>query len=673
MYFKSITITNLFSYYGKCHFELTPPKDREKNIVIIQGRNGQGKTSFLNSVKLLFGGVTEDLLRQIQTSGSLLTSKQYVLGYGARWWGILNHHARQQNVTDCSVCICWQSEDGEVTATRNWHDLSEKGFEEKIEIVDPIEGKLRDEQANEYLSRVLPTDYLPFFFFDGEEVQHLAEANTNLTIAKMEQLLNIRPVENVLWGLGEVRREWKTSSMDERAKAELEKDKGRSKQLLSEIRGIEQEIADLEEEQHEVKEQLKQIRRGLDLLGGQGGIENRTKLTADITHLKESEAKCLSRISEIFGGDGFLMLTPALTEKASESLKQLVARDRQNQSFLLDALKTQLPSLLEQPPYSTPRLTDIQIRFYQQRIRKQIEVFESPMDHAGPIQLDTGRAQRLMEILAPYLPERGAIRELSQLINEARDLTRQLSTLNEKMDNANNLADEERLEYARLKTKQAAAEDQLLDMKDRLRTLQHEVKLKQSDLTEQNKKVKRQEDAVKVAVGFRKKYDLASQLIKMLEEFKGILKREARHELEESFNHHLHTLLDSNRLISRVGIDEAFIITFYNKADEPIGMGTISAGMKALAATSLLWALKEVSGRQFPVVIDTPLARIDLRHQHNLLNRYYPEAGSQVILLPTDSELDEAKMKLLQPHVYKIFELHNPSGEQTEIREVVHA
>ena len=142
--------------------------------------------------------------------------------------------------------------------------------------------------------------------------------------------------------------------------------------------------------------------------------------------------------------------------------------------------------------------------------------------------------------------------------------------------------------------------------------------------------------------------------------------------MEKSLNLHLHTLLDSNQLISRVGINEDFVITYYNQTDEPIGMGSISAGMKQLAATSLLWALKEVSGRQLPVVIDTPLARIDLRHQHNLLTRYYPEAGNQVIVLPTDSELDEAKQKLLLPHVYKAFELHNPTGEQTEIREVNH-
>ncbi|MDH5298895.1 MAG: DNA sulfur modification protein DndD [Desulfobulbaceae bacterium] len=669
MHFKSITITNLFSYYGPCHFELTPPGAGKRNIVIIKGRNGQGKTSFLNSIKLLFGGVTDDLLRQIPGG---LTHKQYIQGYGDRWWGVLNHHARGQNISDCSIRICWQSEDGEVSATRGWYGISDRGFEERIEVDDPIESQLSGEQAKEYLGRVLPTDYLPFFFFDGEEVQHLAEANTNQTIAKMEQLLNIRPAENVLWGLREIQKEWKASSMDERARAELEKDQGRAKQLRSEIRGLEQEIADLEEERHEAEEGLKQLGRRLDILGGQGSIENRTKLTAEMNQLNERESQCLNRISEIFGGDGFLMLTPALTEKALETLKQLMAQDRQSQSSLLEALKTQLPALLEQPPYSTPRLTDGQVRFYQQRLRRQIEVFEGPVDSDGPFRLDTGRAQRLVEMLAAYRPERGANDELSRHLSQASGLKRQIATIEEKLDNANNLADEERLEYARLKAERVEAEEQLLQLNDNIRALRSEVSIRQRELTEQDKIVKHQENAVKVAKAYRKKFDLAGLLIKMLDEFKGILKQEARHELEGAFNRHLHTLLDSNQLIKHVRINDEFVITYYNQNEEPIGMGTISAGMKQLAATSLLWALKEVSGRQLPVVIDTPLARIDLRHQHNLLNRYYPEAGGQVILLPTDSELDEAKMKLLLPHVYKTFELYNPTGEQTEIQEVAH-
>lgn len=60
-----------------------------------------------------------------------------------------------------------------------------------------------------------------------------------------------------------------------------------------------------------------------------------------------------------------------------------------------------------------------------------------------------------------------------------------------------------------------------------------------------------------------------------------------------------------------------------------------------MVATALLWALKTVSNKNIPVVIDTPLGRLDADNQKSLLVNYYPCVGEQVILLPTDSELDE--------------------------------
>ena len=106
---------------------------------------------------------------------------------------------------------------------------------------------------------------------------------------------------------------------------------------------------------------------------------------------------------------------------------------------------------------------------------------------------------------------------------------------------------------------------------------------------------------------------------------------------------------------------------FLDRNDDPIATGSISAGMKQLMATALLWALKEVSGKEVPLVIDTPLARIDRGHQENLLTRYYPFAGEQVIVLPTDAELDAAKYALLAPHVYREYLLDNPEGDETRV------
>ena len=101
---------------------------------------------------------------------------------------------------------------------------------------------------------------------------------------------------------------------------------------------------------------------------------------------------------------------------------------------------------------------------------------------------------------------------------------------------------------------------------------------------------------------------------------------------------------------------------------ESVGRASISAGTKQLVATSLLWALNAASDKSIPVVIDTPLARIDKNHQDSLLLNYYPNVAGQIIILPTDSEIDKAKLKLIRPYIYRQYLLDSPDGKSTTIQ-----
>ena len=74
----------------------------------------------------------------------------------------------------------------------------------------------------------------------------------------------------------------------------------------------------------------------------------------------------------------------------------------------------------------------------------------------------------------------------------------------------------------------------------------------------------------------------------------------------------------------------------------------LSAGEKQLLAVALLWGLGEASGRALPVVVDTPLGRLDSSHRGNLVDRYFPHASHQVIVLSTDTEFDEGYVERLR-------------------------
>src|SRR6185436_7598303 len=83
----------------------------------------------------------------------------------------------------------------------------------------------------------------------------------------------------------------------------------------------------------------------------------------------------------------------------------------------------------------------------------------------------------------------------------------------------------------------------------------------------------------------------------------------------------------------------------------------LSAGERQLLAVSTLWGLARASGRPVPVVIDTPLGRLDSTHRQHLLERYFPQASHQVILLSTDKEIDEAAYAKLKPAVSRAYTL----------------
>jgi DNA sulfur modification protein DndD len=95
----------------------------------------------------------------------------------------------------------------------------------------------------------------------------------------------------------------------------------------------------------------------------------------------------------------------------------------------------------------------------------------------------------------------------------------------------------------------------------------------------------------------------------------------------------------------------------------------LSAGERQLFAIAVLWALATVSGRPLPVVIDTPLARLDLEHRANLMREYLPEVSHQVIVLSTDSEIDTTAAAELDDFTARCYRLdHDASSCATSIQ-----
>lgn len=99
-------------------------------------------------------------------------------------------------------------------------------------------------------------------------------------------------------------------------------------------------------------------------------------------------------------------------------------------------------------------------------------------------------------------------------------------------------------------------------------------------------------------------------------------------------------------------------------------MERLSAGERQLLATSILWGLARAARRPLPVVIDTPLGRLDSGHRRHFVDRYLPWASHQVLVLSTDEEIDEAHLERLRRRIGRSYRLdHDDESGCTTISE----
>ncbi|MEA9589201.1 DNA sulfur modification protein DndD [Xanthomonas sp. WHRI 10064A] len=99
----------------------------------------------------------------------------------------------------------------------------------------------------------------------------------------------------------------------------------------------------------------------------------------------------------------------------------------------------------------------------------------------------------------------------------------------------------------------------------------------------------------------------------------------------------------------------------------------LSAGERQLLAISTIWAILRASGRPLPLVIDTPLGRLDSIHRSSLVQRFFVRASHQVVLLATDTELDESVRTDLAEATGATYHIEHVTTEgRSELRRTAH-
>ena len=185
-------------------------------------------------------------------------------------------------------------------------------------------------------------------------------------------------------------------------------------------------------------------------------------------------------------------------------------------------------------------------------------------------------------------------------------------------------------------------------------SLQH-LKLRREDLSRELHRAREDKEMrQKLAEKIQRVMDV--QLV--LDDFAVQLLRWRVSQLEEAFTRNFNQLCRKEHLLDHGEIDpDDFSVTLVGTGGKRFSQSELSAGERQIYAIALLWALRQVSGRPLPVLIDTPLGRLDSDHRQKLVEHYFPYASHQVILYSTDTEVDAVLYTALQSHTSHAYHL----------------
>ena len=489
------------------------------------------------------------------------------------------------------------------------------------------------EDVSLQLSEILPRDFVPFFFFDGEQIRELAEAEEAVTASAIERILNLSFVGELEQGVSEFVRQRKREALPEETQVQIKRAEGELATNQAEKTAADKKYMTLQEDIHEDETRKRQLNAEQDELRTGVSDADRQLLEQRMETLESIRQDLSRKISETLPPEAPFIANLELTLHAYKNLETVVSVHTARQLGKLDTLCRELPHrLLDEEPHPEIPLDPSQIDHFRKKLQSILNEFSTPktvmqMPHYLRA-LDLANAQSLRDRFLIWARE-GAKRRDSIAIDlrRMRQLTMETERMKEELAKISVASEGHLQRFHEISKEIENLDDDLAAKYEEVGKIEAKISQCESTISETLKQIKELEEEHEQAQMTSQVVQYARNVGAVLRKFRSSQRELRRASVETRINAKLSTLLAEHGQIGHVNLSSKFIMTYYNNYDEKIGRASISAGMKQLVATALLWALKDESGKKIPLVIDTPFARIDRRNRAATFGILLPQCG----------------------------------------------
>ncbi|MCG9638753.1 DNA sulfur modification protein DndD [Vibrio sp. Isolate34] len=644
MLITKLTLNNFRVFRGVHEIDLRPAPARlsksgpiegtERPIILFGGLNGAGKTSILTAVRLaLFG---RQSFSQVLSNGEYVDTLSELIHKG------VGHGGVQDNASiELEFKYSQNGEENTYKVIRGWKRGKKDNLcLEKDGIQIP---ELNYEQCQGFLNELIPTGIADLFFFDGEKIAELAEDESGSVLkTAVRRLLGLDVIAKLKSDLNIFLKKQGAGALSQSLKEEMNS--------LDEQRIIHERNAE-------------KLRGEADIVDAQIELVSRDILSLENKLSQNGGAWAKTREDEQL--------------KVESLLKEKVELEKQ----IRMEMETNLPFSLA--PKAMQRL-QTQIKQEQQVKKKQnfgneLDSFLETLCSKYP-SFDTEMAQNaIADSFKAHVGEFDSTELLLDISDrQSNTIDYQLSNLSQdsfsRFDKARIRLKkvEDEIDHASNNIARAPEQEQVQELFTDVRALdkkKEKLIIEYHDLLEKAKRELRL--ALETARQIQKLHDKhkdqsnkdqsvgnAQNSILLLDKFGEQLTKARVNQLENEFVQSYKKLARKEDLQLTASINPTtFDVELVDEHGIKINRKAMSAGEKQIYAISILEALGRTSGRKLPIIIDTPLGRLDSHHRDKLVENYFPTASHQVVILSTDTEIDRNYTSLIQDDIARTYEI----------------
>lgn len=663
MLLKKLILENYKTFYGFQEIDFYIPKEvreeKKKNIILVGGLNGTGKTTILKAITyVLFGkrGLKETEYKKLFSN-------------------IINNTFFDEGGRNCSVILVFETDNEEEwTIKVKWYfDNFKRVSHEERELFVKKPGSRFARHAridnieafNRFIDKIIPYHAAPFFIFDGEEIKEIILRQNSKEMR--EAILKITGMKGYKLLIEDL----------EALKKAIEKKLSTSvsnntiSRLNNQLKKINEEIDLLEKR----KENLLQKVNKLEKLLNMAKTERNDKIS------KNSKSREALIKKQAFLNTKLDLLAEELQQFLSEHtisiiLKEKIERlkkrlklenDIRNQKIVFDASLTPYRSFINKllssniiPPLTTQQLEQIrkigeEIWINENNINKNI-----PADFVELHDISNNDYKYLMSIQVKdkYF--------VSETINKIEKLQQEIQSIETEIRNAPEAVDieDENKKIDILTKKQGELNLKIRSVNKKLIEYKNEKTNILNKLSRTSDKDENFDQLQKRSVQVNNVINVVQQYVEEMTNLKASF-------IKEEFSTMLNKLFRKQDEFGKIEFDiQTFTVRLYNDKMQEISIEDRSAGEMQMISSSLIWALTKASDLSLPMVIDTPLGRLDSHHRSQLINYYYKDLSEQVIILSTDTEISNEYVELMKKNSYRQYMLdYDEKKKYTIIRD----